>query len=302
MKQYLYNVVNLSDTLYEHREVLPPDAKAHLYQAILSMLEAWVKEFTEEYGPECVSETTKPVKITETAKKAPEPETKPEPEPEQSKRRGRKKKEEVQQEQQEPEEAPPSLRREAVFGRGLDKDLVSLSNIDGITDDVIVNENLGPIPLANSIAKQGEHPFFKGPAQFVWYLPPERWALYLADLFEEKDAYPNQLSLYDSKRLEEAKKAGVDIEFVTALVNKESKQMVSIEDFKESEYGDDDKGMEELVELKESGFLRKFVAEIDPDKTLLKFLTRFGQNRHIAEDLQTIYEEHTEHPNKYIAW
>lgn len=233
------------------------------------------------------------------------PEKEEEVKEEQPKRRGRKKKEvaEVAEVAEEaPTTAPTTAYREIEFEKGLDKGLASFSTIDDVDDDKIVNEKLGPIPLANSLPKVGEHPFFKGPAQFVWYLDMDRWPLYLANLLEAKEFYPDQLSLYDTKRLEEAKKVGVDIEFIASLVNKDSKRMVSIEDFEEKEYADDEAGIEALMELKESGFLKKFVAEIDPEKKLLKFLTRFGQNRKIANDLQMIYEEHTEHPNKYIHW
>lgn len=252
-------------------------------------------------------------KLTKVEEREPAVETEPKAkaeveEVEQPKRRARKKKvvEAVveQPENEEPvvEERQPSGRRELVFKKGLDKEMASFSTIEDVDDDKIVNENLGPIPLANSLPKQGEHPFFKGPAQFVWYLPTDRWSLYLANLLEERDYYPDQLSLYDAKRLEEAKRVGVDIEFVTSIIDKESKRMVSIEDFKEADYADDDASLEGLKELKENGFLKKFVETVDPEKKLLKFLSRNGWNKGIVTDLETIYEEHTEHPNKYIHW
>ena len=250
-------------------------------------------------------------KLTKVEEQEPVVESEPKAEVEeveQPKRRGRKKKvaEAVveQPEDEEPvvEEQQPGGRRELVFKKGLDKEMASFSTIEDVDDDKIVNENLGPIPLANSLPKQGEHPFFKGPAQFVWYLPMDRWPLYLADLLEERDHYPDQLFLYDAKRLEEAKRVGVDIEFVTSIINKENKRMVSIEDFKEADYADDDASLEGLKELKENGFLKKFVETVDPEKKLLKFLSRNGWNKGIVTDLETIYEEHTEHPNKYIHW
>lgn len=250
-------------------------------------------------------------KLTKVEKQEPVVETEPKAEVEeveQPKRRARKKKvveavvEQPENEEPVAEERQPGGRRELVFKKGLDKEMASFSTIEDVDDDKIVNENLGPIPLANSLPKQGEHPFFKGPAQFVWYLPMDRWPLYLADLLEERDHYPDQLSLYDAKRLEEAKKVGVDIEFVTSIINKESKRMVSIEDFKEADYADDDASLESLKELKENGFLKKFVETVDPEKRLLKFLSRNGWNKGIVTDLETIYEEHTEHPNKYIHW
>lgn len=242
-------------------------------------------------------------------------EEKSEPEPEQQeeeqpKRRVRKKKVVEQLKEEAPTTAPttaPTIaltitHRELRFKEGLDKEVASFSTIEDVDDDKIVNENLGPIPLANSLLKQGEHPFFKGPAQFVWYLDMDRWPLYLADLLETTEFYPDQLSLYDSKRLEEAKRVGVDIEFVTAILNKETRNMVSIEDFKESEYATCDEGEDALMELKESGFLKKFVHDIDPERKLIKFLCRNGRNKRIGDDLTKIYEEHTEHPNKYIHW
>ena len=296
MKVYLYSISLLADNFTEHEGVFTPRVREHLYRAIVDATEDWLKEFKEEYGKAAEPEV----------KREPEPETKPESElepvkEEQPKRRGRKK-QVVEQAEEAPTTAPTTAYREIEFEKGLDKGLASFSTIDDVDDDKIVNEKLGPIPLANSLPKVGEHPFFKGPAQFVWYLDMDRWPLYLANLLEAKEFYPDQLSLYDTKRLEEAKKVGVDIEFIASLVNKDSKRMVSIEDFEEKEYADNEAGIEALVELKESGFLKKFVAEIDPEKKLLKFLTRFGQNRKIADDLQTIYEEHTEHPNKYIHW
>ena len=297
------NAVAFLADMYEGRTF--PDADSHLKETIVLSLKALLRdldEFSQRLSEKLGKEegtSQKSEQVVEQPKRVVSEVV------EQPKRRGRssKKKEEPVVEEPAPvEEKQPSRHREIDFECGLEKGLAAYSNIDGVTDDSIVNEKLGPIPLANSLPKQGEHPFFKGPAQFVWYLDMERWPMYLANLLDDKNFYPDQLSLYDAKRFEEARKVGVDIEFVTALVDKETKRMVSIDDFKEADYADDEKGMEALLELKESGFLKKFVAEVDPEKKLLKFLTRFGQNKHIAEDLQTIYEEHTEHPNKYIHW
>lgn len=285
-----YTIGSLID-MYEGSQL--DDVRDKLREIIIISLKDLLREFTETPS-EVSKQEVKEEKVEEKVEEKPV---------EQPKRRGRKKKEEPVVEEPTPvEEEQPSRHREIDFECGLEKGLAAYSNIEGITDDAIENEKLGPISLANSLPKMGEHPFFKGPAQFVWYLDMDRWPMYLANLLDCKDFYPDQLSLYDAKRFEEAKRVGVDIEFVTALVDKETKRMVSIEDFKEADYADDEKGMEALVELKESGFLKKFVSEIDPEKKLLKFLARFGQNKHIADDLQTIYEEHTEHPNKYIHW
>ena len=293
---YLYTIADL--VTFYHRleeEKVSSEMQDHLRAAIICGLTEFVTGFK-------LISSGKLTKVEEKVQK-PAVEEVPEKEEEvaeeQPKRRGREKKEVAEEA---PTTAPTTAYREIEFEKGLDKGLASFSTIDDVNDDKIINEKLGPIPLANSLPKQGEHPFFKGPAQFVWYLDMGRWPLYLANLLEAKEFYPDQLSLYDTKRLEEAKKVGVDIEFIVSLVDKDSKRMVSIEDFDEKDYADDEAGIEALMELKESGFLKKFVAEIDPEKKLLKFLTRFGQNKHIAEDLQTIYEEHTEHPNKYIHW
>lgn len=295
------NAIAFLADMYEGRTF--PDADSHLKETIVLSLKALLRDL-DEFSQRLSEKLGKEEGTSQKSEQVVEQPEKVVPEVvEQPKRRGRpKKKEEVVTEEAPVEEEQPSRAREINFDSGLEKGLAAYSTIEGVTDDTIVNEKLGPIPLANSLPKQGEHPFFKGPAQFVWYLDMERWPMYLANLLDSKDFYPDQLSLYDAKRFEEAKRVGVDIEFVTALVDKETKRMVSIDDFKEADYADDDKGMEALVELKESGFLKKFVTEIDPEKKLLKFLTRFGQNKHIAEDLQTIYEEHTEHPNKYIHW
>lgn len=311
----LFDFADIASFLKREREKLSFEVKDHLRSAIIVGVNEWLSKFTEESE---LSETSAKnvVKAKIELEPAPSEEEKEETKPiEQPKRRGRKK-QVVEQPEELPTTAttattaptttptttPTTAYREIEFEKGLDKGLASFSTIDDVDDDKIVNEKLGPIPLANSLPKVGEHPFFKGPAQFVWYLEMDRWPLYLANLLEAKEFYPDQLSLYDTKRLEEAKKVGVDIEFIASLVNKDSKRMVSIEDFEEKEYADDEAGIEALMELKESGFLKKFVAEIDPEKKLLKFLTRFGQNKKIADDLQTIYEEHTEHPNKYIHW
>ena len=293
---HLYSIADLVS--FYHRleeEKVCSEMQDHLRAAIICGLTEFVAGF------KLISSG----KLTKVEEKVQEPATEEVPEKEeevkeeQPKRRGRKKKEVAEEA---PTSASTTAYREIEFEKGLDKGLASFSTIDDVDDDKIVNEKLGVIPLANSLPKVGEHPFFKGPAQFVWYLNMDRWPLYLANLLEAKEFYPDQLSLYDTKQLEEAKKVGVDIEFIASLVNKDSKRMVSIEDFDEKEYADDEAGIEALMELKESGFLKKFVAEIDPEKKLLKFLTRFGQNRKIADDLQTIYEEHTEHPNRYIHW
>lgn len=303
---HLYSIADLVS--FYHRleeEKVCSEMQDHLRAAIICGLTEFVAGF------KLISSG----KLTKVEEKVQEPASE-EVKEEQPKRRGRKKKLVVTEEEEEiadnlgapmegtevKKEPSTTAYREIEFEKGLDKGLASFSTIDDVDDDKIVNENLGPIPLANSLPKQGEHPFFKGPAQFVWYLPMDRWPLYLADLLEEKDHYPDQLSLYDAKRLEEAKKVGVDIEFVTSIIDKESKRMVSIEDFKEVDYADDDASLEGLKELKENGFLKKFVEIVDPEKKLLKFLSRNGWNKGIVTDLETIYEEHTEHPNKYIHW
>lgn len=297
--EYLRGIADLVSFYHSLEEgKVVSEMQDHLRAAIISGVTEWVTGFKLITSGKLTKIEEPNEKLT-TELTTPEPKQVEEAQPE-PKRRERKKKEVVKEEPKEEEQA--TIHREIVFEKGLDKGLASFSTIEGVDDDKIVNENLGPIPLANSLPKQGEHPFYKGPAQFVWYLPVERWPLYLADLLESEKFYPDQLSLYDTKRLEEAKRVGVDIEFVGAIVDKESKRMISIEDFKEADYADDDASLEKVNELKENGFLKDFVEKVDPNKTLLKFLTRFGWNKGIIDDLETIYEEHTQHPNKYIHW
>lgn len=296
MKTNLYSLTALAD-IFEQNDILPR-TREMVYKALVSGLEDYLEELKNEHGSDSnpTQEDQAPAAVEE--KNEPEGQR----EEEQPKRRARKKKVVEQLKEEAPTTVPTTTHRELRFKEGLDKELASFSTIEDVDDDKIVNENLGPIPLANSLSKQGEHPFFKGPAQFVWYLDMERWPLYLADLLETTEFYPDQLSLYDTKRLEEAKRVGVDIEFVTAILNKETRNMVSIEDFKESDYATCDEGEDALMELKESGFLKKFVQDIDPERKLIKFLCRNGRNKRIGDDLTRIYEEHTEHPNKYIHW
>lgn len=300
MKTNLYSLTALAD-IFEQNDILPITREI-VYKALVSGLEDYLEELKNEHGFD--SNPTQEDQTPAVLREKNEPEE--QQEEEQPKRRARKKKVVEQPKEEAPTTAPTSVptttHRELRFKEGLDKKVASFSTIEDVDDDKIVNENLGPIPLANSLPKQGEHPFFKGPAQFVWYLDMDRWPLYLADLLETTEFYPDQLSLYDSKRLEEAKRVGVDIEFVTAILNKETRNMVSIEDFKESDYATCDEGEDALMELKESGFLKKFVQDIDPERKLIKFLCRNGRNKRIGDDLTRIYEEHTEHPNKYIHW
>lgn len=296
MKTNLYSLTALAD-IFEQNDILPRTREI-VYKALVSGLEDYLEELKNEHGSDSnpTEEDQAPAAVEE--KNEPEGQR----EEEQPKRRARKKKVVEQPKEKAPTTVPITGHRELRFKEGLDKEVASFSTIEDVDDDKIVNENLGPIPLANSLPKQGEHPFFKGPAQFVWYLDMDRWPLYLADLLETTEFYPDQLSLYDTKRLEEAKRVGVDIEFVTAILDKETRNMVSIEDFKESEYATCDEGEDALMELKESGFLKKFVQDIDPERKLIKFLCRNGRNKRIGDDLTRIYEEHTEHPNKYIHW
>ena len=298
MKTSLYTLASLAD-IFEQNDILPRTREI-VYKALVSGLEDYLEELKNEYGSDSnpTEEDQAPAESEEKSESEPEGQR----EEEQPKRRARKKKVVEQPKEEAPTTVPTTTHRELRFKEGLDKEVASFSTVEDVDDDKIVNENLGPIPLANSLPKQGEHPFFKGPAQFVWYLDMDRWPLYLADLLETTEFYPDQLSLYDTKRLEEAKRVGVDIEFVTAILNKETRNMVSIEDFKESEYATCDEGEDALMELKESGFLKKFVHDIDPERKLIKFLCRNGRNKRIGDDLTKIYEEHTEHPNKYIHW
>lgn len=218
------------------------------------------------------------------------------------KKRGRKKKEEVQEniselEPVESEDSPldpiePVHRsRSLVFDSGcLDKRFPRVQDITDITDDFLATANISPVVLANSCTTQGEHPFFKGPAAFIWYLDEERRRFYLAGLFDDEKFYPELTDLIDAERLKEADSVGPDMSFVTSVVDTETLlpvEPVPVQDDSDAVNRLREGGMKRILDdLKEAGL------DGEDAKTLARFMTRFGIDAQVEEDLGTVAALH----------
>lgn len=236
------------------------------------------------------------------------------------KKRGRRKKDEVQEtppESVEPEppspvepESLPSLpsapvesedspldpepvqrSRSLVFDSGcLDKRFPRVQDITDITDEFLSTANVSPVVLANSCTTQGEHPFYKGPASFIWYLDEERRRFYMAGLFDDEKFYPELTDLIDAARLKEADVVGPDMTFVASVVDTETLLPVEptvVEDEPDAVNRLRAGGMKRILDdLKEAG------VEEEDAKTLARFMTRFGIDAQVEEDLGTVAALH----------
>lgn len=232
-------------------------------------------------------------------------------------KRGRRKKDEVQESPAEPEssapvepESLPSLpsalvepedspldpepvqrSRSLVFDSGcLDKRFPRVQDITDITDEFLSTANVSPVVLANSCTTQGEHPFYKGPASFIWYLDEERRRFYMAGLFEDEKYYPELTDLIDAARLKEADVVGPDMTFVASVVDTETLLPVEptvVEDEPDAVNRLRAGGMRRILDdLKEAG------VEEEDAKTLARFMTRFGIDAQVEEDLGTVAALH----------
>lgn len=233
------------------------------------------------------------------------------------KKRGRRKKDEVQESPAEPEppapvepEPLPSLpsapvesedspldpepvqrSRSLVFDSGcLDKRFPRVQDITDITDEFLSTANVSPVVLANSCTTQGEHPFYKGPAAFIWYLDEERRRFYMAGLFDDEKFYPELTDLIDAARLKEADVVGPDMTFVASVIDPDTLLPL------EPTLANDDPeavnrlragGMKRILDdLKEAG------VEEEQAKTVARFMTRFGIDAQVEEDLGTVAALH----------
>lgn len=223
------------------------------------------------------------------------------------KKRARKKKEEepvvtesVQVDQAHPEPEPESedspldpvqRSRSLVFDSGcLEKKFPRVQDITGITDEWIETSNISPVVFANSCTSKGEHPFFKGPAAFIWYLEEERRKFYLAGLFDDEKFYPSILDLIDAARLKEADGVGPDMSFVTSVIDPDTLlpvEPVIVEDDPEAVNRLREGGMKRILDdLQEAGL------ENEQAKTVARFMTRFGIDAQVEEDLGTVAAMH----------
>lgn len=270
-----------------------------------------VQEIAVYYNPP--DDVTPEEVETETVYTLPDKEKEEQP----KRKRGRRKKDEVQESPAEPEspapvepEPLPSLpsapvesedspldpepvqrSRSLVFDSGcLDKRFPRVQDITDITDEFLSTANVSPVVLANSCTTQGEHPFYKGPASFIWYLDEERRRFYMAGLFDDEKYYPELTDLIDAARLKEADVVGPDMTFVASVIDPDTLLPL------EPTLANDDPeavnrlragGMKRILDdLKEAG------VEEEDAKTLARFMTRFGIDAQVEEDLGTVAALH----------
>lgn len=224
------------------------------------------------------------------------------PEPPAPKKRGRKPKvkEETpadQDHQPEPEPEPESQDSELdpntdnhdlVFDSDcLITDFPRVTNLSTITDEWIESSNISPVVLANSCTSHGDHPFFKGEPSFISYLPQDRWAFYMAGLFD----LPNSiLELIDAQRLDECEHSGgPNMDFVLSTIDPQTRlprEPVRVEDDQDT-----------INELRTGGAM-KFVEAlgegVENGKALLRFMSRFGIHKELMADLEEILAAHND--------
>lgn len=166
-------------------------------------------------------------------------------------------------------------------------DFPRVTNLSTVTDDWIYDSGISPVVLANSCATQGDHPFFKGVPSFISYLPPDRWAFYMAGLF---DCFDNILQLIDAQRLDECEHSGgPNMDFVISIIDPETRLP------REPQTLPDDP--ETINELRNGGAMR-FVEALgegqENGKALLRFMTRFGIHKELMGDLEEILAMHND--------
>lgn len=181
--------------------------------------------------------------------------------------------------------------RSLVYDSGcLEKKFPRVQDITGITDEWLETSNISPVVLANSCTSKGEHPFFKGPAAFIWYLEEERRKFYLAGLFDDEKFYPSILDLIDAARLKEADAVGPDMSFVASVIDPDTLLPVEptlAEDDPEAVNRLREGGMKRILDdLQEAGL------DNEQAKTVARFMTRFGIDAQVEEDLGTVAALH----------
>lgn len=267
----------------------------------LSSLYEVVKEIQEELEKYELPEkelTTEPEKLTTKLTTEPEKFT-----TEEQKKRGRKKKEPevtlseaaVEQEEQEEQEEPTVSGFEILppdGKRGLDKRLGTLPTLDGLTTEFCEKNNLSPLLIANTVAKKGTHPFFKGSISYLWYLPEDRRRHYMAGALNWVEEYKSFSDLCDpDKERKEWEEHGVDMDFVSCLVTTDEHPIFTSEPKRVDE-------PEVIQKVKAAGGFGKIVEYLGSDgEPLVKFMARFGVNQQLFVDLLTIVKNYKEKPN-----
>ena len=197
-----------------------------------------------------------------------------------------------------PSETPASL----VFeirppGAGLDPRLGTIDFVETLSDELIDKFNISPILLANSVGKRGNHPFYRGSAAYIWYLPKERRTHYLSGLFSYEVEYPKVGDLigFDENR-EKWEEAGIDIDFVSSVLTDGENPV-----FRNEPQKNEDPSIVERV--RNFGGFAKMTQSLGETAgpKLVRFMCRFGIDRQVLEDLLHILEKHKEEPNVYIV-
>lgn len=195
---------------------------------------------------------------------------------------------ESQDSELDPNPAPAPVDHALVFDDDcLISDYPRVMDLHLVTDEWIENSGISPVVLANSCATQGDHPFYKGVPSFISYLPPDRWAFYMAGLF---DTTENILDLIDAQRLDECEHSGgPNMDFVISVIDPETRLP------REPQTLPDDP--DTINELRTGGAMR-FVEALgegaENGKALLRFMTRFGIHKELMGDLEEILAMHND--------
>lgn len=230
----------------------------------------------------------------------PEPEPAPEPEPKtktKTKTRARKK----DQPKEEPKAQPKEEKVEPVrpeldfieFGNGLVPNLPNLKSLEH-SDEDLIRMNIFPVILANSIKKIGNHPFFKGSASYIWYLPEDRRRFYLTGMFESEE-YQEFTDVCSVKHLDDYSSEGVDIDFVMAAMHEDRmKGPRKIKDLNSTLIADNPAVVNQLNSDKAKKMIAGILQRVDPDhgQKLLDFMLRLGRRKEVISDLMYIADQH----------
>ena len=252
--------------------------------------------------PDIEIELTSEPKPDHASDSEPKPEPAPEPEPK-TKTRARKKaqpkeKPKAQPKEEKVEPVRPELEH-IEFGNGLVPNLPSLKSLEH-SDEDLVRMNIFPVILANSIKKIGNHPFFKGSASYIWYLPEDRRRFYLTGMFESGE-YQEFTDVCSVKHLDDYSSEGVDIDFVMAAMHEDRmKGPRKIKDLDSTLIADNPAVVNQLKSDKAKTMIAGILQRIDPDhgQKLLDFMLRLGRRKEVISDLMYIADQHSSDDTK----
>ena len=182
-------------------------------------------------------------------------------------------------------------------GEGLDKRIGWINFHKTLNNELINKFNVSPVLIANSVGKKGIHPFYRGSAAYIWYLPKERRSYYLSKLFAYDAEYSTVSDLigFDENR-EKWEEVGIDIDFVTSVLTDDEVPVLR----DEPEKDEDPTIIEKVKALGGFGKMTQSLGE-EVGPKLVRFMCRFGINQQVLVDLLHILEKHKEEPNVYIV-